>query len=427
VTAKTTAAQIDELLLAWDERLRRMDENLVALESEAIYQILAGKAGRRPTLEGVTREQVGPALDAVTELFENRERLAAVIEKARSVRATISALTFWESDDKVAEILRLLRGPSIELGPRVIALSERSLLDESHRDVFVDPERLLTEMVGRFEGARRTLLAVSRAWRSLEGEMEQVEKEAAALRALGAELHPPGKGPFVGEKPPELAELDEAEATLGRLRARVARDPLGAEGGVRGEIAPRLTALAARLQAAVAGRRRVLAALDEARVLERALADQHARALAAVERAHRDLSGDAARRLPAPLDEGQILGFADWLRKLGATVDGQRWAPAEVGLLRFREAVRREHAAEAAATAAAEALLGRPGELAGRLSARRAQAEALAARGLSLEAGAEASAREAEALLRQRPVPLDDLTRAVEAHEAAVIALSARR
>jgi len=29
-------------------------ENLVALESEAIYQILAGKAGKRPALEGVT-------------------------------------------------------------------------------------------------------------------------------------------------------------------------------------------------------------------------------------------------------------------------------------------------------------------------------------------------------------------------------------
>ena len=54
----TPLDQIDLLLAAWDERLRRMDENLVALESEAIYQILAGKAGKRPQLEGLTKDKV---------------------------------------------------------------------------------------------------------------------------------------------------------------------------------------------------------------------------------------------------------------------------------------------------------------------------------------------------------------------------------
>ena len=94
MTAKTTLDQIDELLLAWDERLRRMDENLVALESEAIYQILAGKAGKRTALEGLTKQRVGPALDAVTELFENRERLTAIVETAKEVRGSMSALAF---------------------------------------------------------------------------------------------------------------------------------------------------------------------------------------------------------------------------------------------------------------------------------------------------------------------------------------------
>ena len=54
MTQPTALEQIDLLLAAWDERLRRMSENLVALESEAIYQILAGKAGKRPALAGVT-------------------------------------------------------------------------------------------------------------------------------------------------------------------------------------------------------------------------------------------------------------------------------------------------------------------------------------------------------------------------------------
>ena len=152
-----------------------MDENLVALESEAIYQILAGKAGKRPALEGATKERVGPALDAVSELFENRERLSAVVAKAKEVRASISALTFWGKDDKIGEIYRLLRGTSIELGQKVVALSERNLLDQSYHDVFIEPEQLLAQMANRFQEARTVLLAVSHAWEALDPEMTRVE------------------------------------------------------------------------------------------------------------------------------------------------------------------------------------------------------------------------------------------------------------
>ena len=65
-----------------------MDQNLLALEGEPVPQILAGHAGERPQLEGITRERVGPALDAVTELFENRGRLAAVVGEVKEVRAS---------------------------------------------------------------------------------------------------------------------------------------------------------------------------------------------------------------------------------------------------------------------------------------------------------------------------------------------------
>ncbi|MFT3765537.1 MAG: hypothetical protein QM820_08490 [Minicystis sp.] len=423
---KPAIEQIDDLLLAWEERLRRMDENLVALEGEPAYQLLAGKAGARPVLEGRTRDRVGPALDAVTDLFENHARLGAVVAQARDVRASISALTFWDSDAKMAEILRLLRSPSIALDQEVIAIEDRSLLDESHHDVFVEPEALLAEMVLRFEEARKALLAVSRALRALGREMKSIEEQVASLRALAAELAPPAHDSPISP-PPELADLAEAEADLTRLRARVVRDPLGLEGTLHRDIARRLVALGARLQAAVDLRRRVLAALDEARALKRRLDDDHTRARSILERARRDLAGASIDRLPPPLDDGLVLGLDAWLRKLEATVRAQRWPSAEVGLLRFREAAVREHAAEAAATATAEALLARPGELAGRLSARRAQAAALASRGLALDAHAEAAAREAEALLLRRPLPIDDLTRAVEAYESAVIALAPRR
>jgi hypothetical protein len=426
VSAKTALEQVDEQLVAWDERLRRMDENLVALESEAIYQFLAGKAGKRPTLEGVSKKRVGPALDAVTELFENRERLSAVLDRARAVRASISALTFWDHEDKLGEIRRLLWGPSIELGQKVVALSERSLLDVGAHDVTVEPELLLAEMVQSFERAREVLLAVSRAWESVEAELGAIEAEAAALRKAVAEIHPPAARPSVGERPPELDELVEVDAAVTALRARVARDPLGAEGGLREGIGPRLAALSARVEAATGTRRRALAALDAARAGKVQLDEDHTRAITAHARARHELEGDAVRRLPAPLAEGQVVGLDEWLHKLARTVEAARWQSAEIGLARFSEALTREHDVDRLAARAAEALLARPTELRGRLSARRAQAAALTARGQPLDPGAAAAAREAEELLSRKPLPIDAATRAVELFESSVVAAAKR-
>ncbi len=408
--------QIDLLLAAWDERLRRMDENLVALESEAIYQILAGKAGKRPALEGITRERVSPALDAVSELFENRERLSGVVARAREVRASISALTFWEKDDKLAEIHRLLRGTSIELGQKVVALSERNLLDQGYHDVLIEPERLLAEMADRFQQARTVLLAVSHAWEALDPEMTQIETRMSALRALAADIQ--------GAK--ELTELTDAEAELAALRARVAKDPLGAANGIE-QIRPRLVALRARLDHLVGIRDRVTATLDAARDRSRRLAEGHERARRLADQVGREIEGEAVQRAAQPLDEGQLSGLAEWLHKLEGTVAARRWAPAEIGLTRWHETAASYQAVDDAATSGAEALLGRRAELGGRLSARRAQAAALAARGLRIDPAFEARARDAEALLRRRPLPVDAAARAVEEYEAAVVALAARR
>jgi hypothetical protein len=417
----TPLEQIDLLLAAWDERLRRMDENLVALESEAIYQILAGKAGKRPVLEGVTKAKVGPALDAVSELFENRERLVAVVAKAKEVRASISPLAFWDKDDKIAEVHRLLRGTSIELGQKVVALSERNLLDQSYHDVFIEPERLLAQMADRFQEARTVLLAVSQAWEALDPVMAGLDAEMAALRGLAAELSPQAKG-AAGEKPKDVAELAEAEADLARLRMRVAKDPLGAQGGVEREITPRLVALRARLDAERGVRARVQAALVEAHDLRRRLAEGHDRAIRLAAEARQEIAGAAVQHLGPPLDESLLTGLDEWLRKIEGTVEAHRWSPAEVGLTRWRATAEQYQATDAAAASAAEALLGRRGELAGRLSARRAQAAALGARGAPLDPSVEALAREAEALLRRRPVPLDEAARAVDHYEAAVVA-----
>jgi hypothetical protein len=205
-----------------------MDENLLALESEAIYQILAGNAGERPQLEGVTKERVA-----------------------------------WEA-----------RGPA----------------------------------------------------------MTGIEAEMSALRDLAADLAPPAKG-TTGAAPRELAV---AEAELARLRARVARDPLGAEGGVDREIKPRLVALRARLDAERGARERVQKGIVEAHDLRRRLAEGHERARRLTGEAGREIVGPALLRLPPVIDESLLAGVDEWLGKIERTAAAHRWLPAEVGLGRWR-------------------------------------------------------------------------------------------
>lgn len=421
MSPRLSIEQVDALLEAWDDRLRRMDDNLVALEGESIYQRLAGKAGRRPPLEGISAARLGPALDAVSDLFEDRRRLGAVVDRARAVRASISAIAFWGSDDKVAEIQALLDAPSIAVASLVVPLGDRGLLDEGSREVFIEPERLLAEMTPRFAAAREALLAAARAMSAVEADHAALAAEIDAVRRLAAEVDP------TRSTLPDHAEIAALEADLGRLHARALRDPLGAEGMARKDLGPRLAALARRLSAAADLRRRVTAALAEARDLRRRLADDHARSVALRARALRELRGESVDGLPQPLDEGLVLGFETWLHKLEQTVASDRWGPAEVGLARFRDAARRERAAARALLDAAASLLACPADVEGRLEARRAQAAALAARGLALPAGAAAAALTAAALLSRRPIPVDDLNRAFTSFEAAVIALAASR
>jgi hypothetical protein len=131
--------------------------------------------------------------------------------------------------------------------------------------------------------------------------------------------------------------------------------------------------------------------------------------------------------LSPPVDDGLLSGLDAWIGKLEGTVAAGRWSSAEVGLTRWRATANQYLASDKAVTRAAEALLGRRAELSGRLSARRAQAAALAARGLTLDPVYEAWAKAAEALLRKKPMQLSDALHAVETYESGVIALAVQR
>ncbi len=401
--------ELDQLLAAWDDHLARVDENLLALEAEPTYQMLMGAGGHRAPLDGVTRTRVGPALEAMGDLFEHRARLSDVVERAKAIRASVA---FWDKGEKETQIYALLRGPSIKLDLEPRPLAHRTLLDPSPSDVGIVPEALLGEMVRAYELARDAVLAVARAWTKLEPAIEQAERDTAELVRLAHVL---------GEPPATGADLARIEGDLRSLRGRVARDPLGAEGTIGEALAPEIRNLRARFDRLVRDRDALQMSMVRAHALQAELATAHVGALAALRAAPTEFEEP---RLPSPVAEGLIGGLDEWRKKLEGVMQAQKWQAASVGLARWVEAAEGYLAEDKAVHAALEGLRQKKTELLGRLSAREAQARAFAEPALLLTL--QGKARDARRLLELRPLSLDEATRKVEAFDRDVLGLVAR-
>lgn len=404
-----TLETVDAVLCEWQERLRLVDESLLALEADPTYQMLAPGSPAGWIVEGETRRLVEPALDALRELFEQRGKLTGVLDQARDVRSSMSGLAFWGNEEKERRIMELLHGPSIELEIEMTPLARRALLDPGARDVRIVPQQLLAAMATAFEGARDVVVAVQRAWESLEPSLASMGRRLADAREAAESL---GVEAAVRD---DLAVLDR---DLEAMRVGVARDPLGTSADVAQRLAPRIDGLTGRLDVLRALRGRVHGGLASARELHDAVREAHAGARDAVDRMPAEVEGASAPGTPT--DAGLIEGLAPWLRKIEEASLAGRWQAAEVGLARWRDAAREYLDHDAKIARALAAVLARRDELSGRLSARRAQAAALVARGASLDPSAEPAARDAEALLARRPTPLAKAKELVERYEGLV-------
>jgi hypothetical protein len=401
------AEVVDRVLSEWDERLRRIDESLLALEAEPTYQMLAPRASPRAPLEGETARVVAPALEALDDVFEYRGKLTEVLERAREMRASMSGLAFWGNDEKEREVYALLQGPSIELPPEATPLARRALLDPGARDVRVVPEQLLLAMGAAYERARDAVVAVQQAWERIEPVLAVVERQLEDARSTAVMLKI------------EAAVEDELRAVAQELeaaRVQVARDPLGATADVAARLTPRASAIHRQLAGLAAQRDRVTSALARARSTLVRLREVHAAALSAAEAMPREIAGASAPA--APTDEALLEGLLPWLDKLEQVVREGRFQPAEVGLSKWDAAAQAYLASDEKIAGALAAVLARRDELAGRLRARRAQAQALAARGATLDPALEDMAREAEKLLARRPTPLAHVAALVERYES---------
>jgi hypothetical protein len=281
-------------------------------------------------------------------------------------------------------------------------------------------------MVQRFDVARDGVAALSRAWSALEREVEAVERDLAALRADAAGVRPDAS---------LAAAIAAAERELAHVRRQVAVDPLGSEASLIHVLRPRVEELRRHAAAEGALRQGVERSLARARATERTLVQAHARACGVVASARERFL--QAPRWPQPCDGETLAGLGVWLASLEKAVGLGHWAAARVGLERWARAAASSGAVDDAAIHAVEERERWREELAGRLSARRAQATAIASRvatgalsaeepDRSLRDGVEAAAARLAHLLERPPIDVDVAETAAQMLEDSVAKLRAR-
>src|SRR5262245_122478 len=220
-----TIEEVDEALAEWRSRLRRIHENLAALQLDPVHARL--EQSRDGGLDGLTRDRVLPALSAMQELFAQRGLLYDMVDRATKLRAGLNRRRPAEA---LREIERVLRGPSIVLPAVETPLGRRTLLGTS--ETSVTPDQLLQAMVASYEQARDVVADVDRAWQQLDPECRRAGAEVDRLQAVASGL---------GED--ATAALTPCRDQLTAVEARIARDPLGATQSLTGDVLERLRQL----------------------------------------------------------------------------------------------------------------------------------------------------------------------------------------
>ncbi|MCO6010693.1 hypothetical protein NE236_37620 [Actinoallomurus purpureus] len=334
--------EVDRALGRLRDERDRITSGLLELEAQQGYKLLKGAP-----LTGVTADRWNELGEGMASLWRLFEAYGRVLGRAEEIRARRKK----PDDAELAELARLLRGPSIEL-PTQIPLEKRTLLGPSAEHLSLDD--VVTRMTALYEEAARMIAEVETAWSAL---LTRLDRAAEAARAVEGMLDSLGSEP----------EYDRVMGELDGLRETVRTDPLSIRPAAFDGVDAALGALRPRLEEAVRVRaeydvrlRRientiglVRAAEDEARLVREQV-----------------LAKIASPVLPDLPESSAAL--ADRLAAMG-TVRG-RWTDAAERVARLEEAAAGalEQARTTVRTIAG--LLERRDELRGRLDAYRAKA-----------------------------------------------------
>ncbi len=384
-----TLADIDKALAQWEERLTSAAHNLFDLQNDITYQCITGTGGAPKTpLSGVTASKVYPALENISTLFQCFDLLRCTIDRAVQIRRDLPSM--FGGDQKEREIGQVLMSRSVRIPTNQIPIAKRTLLSGADDQGCISPDELLSTMVRAFEVARDSVAAVDAAWRALGGTVGDATRQIAALRAE-TELFDEA----------EIRELEGIDHALGLRRAQVQSDPLGTSLDLETAVLPALQRLKNTADDRAESRRQTADGLVAGRASVQNMRRLHREASDAWEEAQQKVSGT---ELPPPGTPARIESLDEWLHRLQEKFDGGMLRPVAIGLQNWNSAARecvsdlqRIHTGNSGPLELRK-------ELRGRLNALKAKAQAY---GVEEDASLRELAGEAEALLYNRPTPID--------------------
>lgn len=394
-----TLDEIDAVLDSWHTRLTSAAQNLMDLHALGTYQRLAGTDGQpKAALTGATAARVHPILNAMGTLFQNFDRLKETIDRAASIRQSISPL--FGSDQKVREIQELLYGKSVRLPAVPVPMEQRSLLSAVENVASITPDDLMNAMMHGFIVARDTVLAVDAAWEKLGAAIDRAVEDLATCRAQAAQWKLP------------TTELDAAEKTLEAVRSQAESDPLTSVAEYDTAVVPALDAAHRTFEQLRRKREEITAGLRAAGVRSGELSQIHAQAVGCwTERREKVAMGNEPA---APQPEEVIQAILDWLERLKSKFNEGMLEPIAVGLERWNKSASDCVSLERAAYAANRGPLEMRNELRGRLDALKAKARG---RGVAENGDLTKLAFDAGEALFTRPTPIDKASALVVEYE----------
>lgn len=348
--------EVDRTLGRLRDERERISTALLELEAHHGYQLLEGAA-----LKGETRRVQSEVRASVASLWGLFDLYGRTLDAAEDLRSRHGR----PGQPQLAELTRLLAGPSVELPVTTTPLERRTLLSAP------SGERLtlrgaVERMTVLYEEAAQAVADLDAVWSALLSRLAEVEAERRAAEELHASLG--------GPEP----ELDRLRADLDAVAAVVRADPMALAAGGRADTG--------RLDAIQAGLAEVRRSLEEAERVRDGFADR-LRGVAAVLDRLRETEAEARRvrdevlaKIASPVLPdlpGGSASLADRLAALGRPAPGAGWNDLAARVADLERTANAALAAARETVGLIRGLLDRREELRGRLEAYRVKAARL--------------------------------------------------
>lgn len=406
-----TAAQLDDLLKDWQQKLSSVSQNLYDLDNLPTYQRLVGSSGMpQARLTGQTQQVVSVALSDLNRLFQSFDLLRQTIDRACEMRDQLPR--FGKTEDKIADIITFLSSESIELPVDASPLSNRDLSIPAAPFQKVAPITLLSSMSKLFQSTAAVILQVDAAWNQLEPKLLALYDRTHPIESQIRQL----SQTYPGALPETLQrQLEQVRSQLKAAQLEIDQDPLTAQQTFSVDIEAPLQAIVQQIADVEKIKDQVTQQLQSAQVDLQRLRTVHGESLAKFTELREKVLNPPG--LKAPLTEDHITGLQQWLDRLQHTFNQGNFLPVKVGLSKWQAQLDSAIAYEQAALSVSQSPLQHRTELRGRLTVLKAKAKAL---GFAEETQLVDLEQQAQGLLYCRPTDLDRAIQVVKYYEQAL-------